>query len=51
MLDNKDIGFNSVEIHKFIEVKDELSSFDILEIDRNSVNEVLDSAIVAVIKI
>lgn len=47
----KDIGFNSVEIHKFIEVKDELSSFDILEIDRNSANEVLDSAIVAVIKI
>lgn len=47
----KDIGFNSVEIHKFIEVKDELSSFDILEIDRNSANEVLDSAIVVVIKI
>ncbi|MCI9177501.1 MAG: hypothetical protein HFJ28_02750 [Clostridia bacterium] len=47
----KDIGFNSVEIHKFIEVKDELSSFDILEIDRNSANEVLNSAIVAVIKI
>ncbi len=47
----KDIGFNSVEIHKFIEVKDELSSFDILGIDKNSTDEVLDSAIVAVIKI
>lgn len=47
----KDIGFKSVEIHKFIEVKDELSSFDILGIDKNSADEVLDSAIVAVIKI
>ncbi len=47
----KNIGFKSVEIHKFIEVKDELSSFDILGIDKNSADEVLDSAIVAVIKI
>ena len=47
----KNIGFKRVEIHKFNEVKDELSSFDILGIDKNSADEVLDSAIVAVIKI
>ena len=47
----KDIGFNSVEIHKFIEVKDKMSSFDILGIDKKSADEVLDNGIVAVIKI
>lgn len=47
----KDIGFNSVETHKFIEVKDNMSSFDILGIDRESADEVLDNGIVAVIKI
>lgn len=47
----KAIGFNNIEIHKFIEVKDKLSSFDILKIDKNSADEVLDSAIVAVIRI
>ncbi len=47
----KNIGFNSVEIYKFIQVKEELSSFDILKIDKDSVDEVLDTAIVAVMKI
>lgn len=47
----KEIGFNSVEIHKFIEVKNNLSSFDILGIDKNSADELLDSAIVAIIRI
>ncbi|MBR5369696.1 MAG: hypothetical protein IK137_00150, partial [Bacilli bacterium] len=47
----KEIGFNNIEIHKFIEVKDELKSFDILNIDSNSNDELLDSAIVAIIKI
>ena len=45
-----EIGFKSIEIHKFIEMKDELKSFDILEIDRNSCDELLESAIVAILK-
>lgn len=47
----KEIGFNSVEIHKFIEMKDKLTSFDILGVDKNQYDELLDKAIVAVIKI
>ena len=47
----KEIGFNNIEIHKFIEVKDELKSFDILNIDSNSNDELLETAIVAIIKI
>ena len=46
-----EIGFNNIEIHKFIEVKDELKSFDILGIDKDSCDELLDSALVAVLKI
>lgn len=46
-----DIGFKNIEIHKFIEVKDELTSFDILNIDKNSADGILESALVAVIKI
>ena len=46
-----EIGFNTNEIHKFIEVKDELKSFDILGIDKDSCDELLDSALVAVLKI
>lgn len=45
------IGFNNIEIHKFIEVKDELKSFDILGIDKDSCDELLDSALVAILKI
>ena len=43
-----EIGFNTNEIHKFIEVKDELKSFDILGIDKDSCDELLDSALVAI---
>lgn len=46
-----EIGFKDVEIHKFIEVKDELKSFEILEIDKDSCDDLLESAVVAVIKI
>ena len=46
-----DIGFNNIKIHKFIEMKDELKSFDMLGIDKDSCDELLESAIVAVIKI
>lgn len=47
----KEIGFNNIEIHKFIEVKEQLTSFDILDIDKDSADEVLENAIVAIIKI
>ena len=47
----KEIGFNSVEIHKFIEVKDEITSFDALGIDRDSTDDALSNAIVAVFRI
>lgn len=47
----KEIGFNDVEVHKFIEVKDEISSFENLGVDRNSADEVLENGIVAVIRI
>ncbi len=46
-----EIGFKNIEIHKFIEVKDELKSFNILGIDRNSCDELLESALVAILKI
>lgn len=46
-----EIGFNNIEIHKFIEIKDELKSFDILGLDKNQYDELLESAIVAVLKI
>ena len=47
----EEIGFKDIEFHKFIEVKDELKSFEILGLDSNSYNELLDSALVAVFKI
>ena len=46
-----DIGFKNKEIHKFIEMKDELKSFDILNIDKNKYDELLENAIVAILKI
>lgn len=45
------IGFNNIEIHKFIEMKDELKSFEMLGIDRDSCDELLESAIVAILRI
>lgn len=47
----KEIGFNKVEIHKFSEVKDEIKSFDILNIDKDKYSELLENAIVAIISI
>lgn len=45
------IGFNSIEIHKFIEVKDQLKSFDILNIDKDSFDDLLSTTIVTILKI
>lgn len=45
------IGFKNIEIHKFIEVKDELKSFDILGINRDECDELLENGIVAILKI
>ena len=47
----KNIGFNTVEIHKFIEVKDELKSFENLDLNKNSCDELLENGIVAIFKI
>lgn len=47
----KEIGFSNVEIHKFSEVKDEIKSFDMLNIDKEKYDELLDNAIVAIITI
>lgn len=46
-----EIGFKDIQIHKFIEVKNEITSFDNLKIDRDSLDELLDTAIVAVMKV
>ncbi len=46
-----EIGFKNIEIHKFIEVKDNLKSFEALNIDKNECDELLDSAIVAILKV
>lgn len=46
-----EIGFKNIEIHKFSEMKDELKSFDILGINKNKYDELLESCIVAVMKI
>ena len=46
-----EIGFNNIEIHKFIEVKDELKSFDMLGMDKNECDELLENGIVAILKI
>ena len=45
------IGFNNVEIHKFSEVKEKLKSFNILDVKGENYDELLDNAIVAVIRI
>ena len=46
-----EIGFKNIEFHKFIEVKDELKSFEMLGIDKDSCNELLENGLVAIIKI
>lgn len=40
-----------MEIHKFIEMKDKLKSFEILNGKKNKYDELLENAIVAVISI
>ena len=46
-----EIGFKNIEIHKFIEMKDEIKSFEILDMNKDECDEVLESAIVAIIRI
>ena len=46
-----EIGFKNIEIHKFIEVKDELKSFEMLDIDKDSCDDLLENGIVAILKI
>ncbi len=46
-----EIGFKNIEIHKFIEVKDELKSFEMLNIDKDSCDDLLENGIVAILKI
>ena len=46
-----DIGFELIEVHKFNEIKDELYSIKHNNIIDNHIEQVLDSAIVVVMKI
>lgn len=45
------IGFKNIEIHKFIEVKEQLKSFETLNVVKKEYDELLENAIVAVIRI
>ena len=45
------IGFKNIEIQRFIEMKEQLKSFEILGVAREKYDELLENAIVAVIKI
>ncbi len=45
------IGFKNIEIHRFIEMKEQLKSFEILGVAKEEYNELLENAIVTVIKI
>ncbi len=45
------IGFKDIEIHRFIEMKEQLKSFEILGVAKEEYDELLENAIVAVIKI
>lgn len=45
------IGFYNVEIHKFSEMKEQLKSFNIIDVEKENYDELLDNAIVAVIRI
>ena len=46
-----EVGFKEIEFHQFIEMKPYLSCCDILNIDKNSMDEYLENAIVTVMKI
>ena len=45
------IGFKNIEIHRFIEMKEQLKSFEILGVEKEEYDELLENAIVAIIKI
>lgn len=45
------IGFKNIELHRFIEMKEQLKSFEILGVSKEEYDELLENAIVAVIKI
>ncbi len=45
------IGFKDIEIHRFIEMKEQLKSFEILDVAKEEYDELLENAVVAVIKI
>ena len=45
------IGFKNIEIHRFIEMREQLKSFEILGVAKEEYNKLLENAIVAVIKI
>lgn len=45
------IGFKNIEIHKFIEMKEQLKSFEILSVEKEEYDELLENAIVAIIRI
>lgn len=45
------IGFNYIEIHGFIEMKEQLKSFEILGVAKEKYDELLENGIVAIIKI
>lgn len=45
------IGFKNIEIHRFIEMKEQLKSFEILGVAKEEYDELLENAIVAIIKI
>ena len=46
-----EIGFKNIEIHKFIKIKDKLKSFEMLNMNRDECDELLENAIVAILKI
>ena len=45
------IGFKNIEIHRFIEMKEQLKSFEILGVAKEKYDELLENAVVAIIKI
>lgn len=47
----REIGFENIETYKFIEMKNELKSLEVLGINNSKYDELLESAIVAVISI
>ena len=46
-----EIGFKEIEIHKFIEEKENLKSFELIGIDSNECDELLENGVVAILKV